>query len=81
MSTHVQQVAGELVVTTTDAVCNDCLEPLLAKLPGYSFLGVGNSSRWAWDELPDLDAVDALERHLVDPPEDCGHKAAPTDLF
>ncbi len=79
MSTHVQQIAGELVVTTTELVCDKCLEPFLAELPGYSFLHVFTTRRWAWDDLPDLDAIDRLERYLDDAPECDGHD--PTDLF
>ena len=92
MTTSVQQIDGQLVVATTDPACGDCLEPLLEKLPGYAYKikgepggqaedGCPSSQSWSWDELPDLDAIDALERFLVDPPEDCEHKIVPTDLF
>lgn len=78
MTTSVQQQGGQMVMTTTEKVCDVCTKPYLDDLPGFSFLGTGAVSRWAWDDLPDLDALDRFERHLDE--DDCGGHSS-TDLF
>lgn len=76
MSTSVRQVAGELVVQTDEFYCKECVKEVLEDLPMAKLQVDGAFTRWSWDSMPDLNAIDRLERVLDEGPEACpGHGA------